>query len=268
MIRLAALIPARSGSERIIGKNLRELNGHPLIAYAIGAAQEAAIFDGIWVSSDDPLTLEIAEQYGATPILRPLELAHSRAHDMLWVRHALEHLRWGCEDDAFAIIRPTSPFRRGPWIAEAWDRIRSYPGRLVSIRAMREVTEHPGKMWRPVHPRIVDEESKRSRIADFVVPLLPFESWSAPWHSMPTQDLPTVFVQNGALEIAWSRVVLDEDMISALAVIPYLCAAGDPETIDINTEADWARAVIDFGESWLAVIDSGEIWLPEVRRTS
>ena len=47
-----ALIPARSGSERVAGKNLLPLAGHPLIAYSIAAAREAALFDAVIVSTD------------------------------------------------------------------------------------------------------------------------------------------------------------------------------------------------------------------------
>ena len=44
-----ALVPARAGSERVAGKNVRELAEHPLLAYSIAAAQESGAFDAVLV---------------------------------------------------------------------------------------------------------------------------------------------------------------------------------------------------------------------------
>ena len=65
MTSAVALIPARSGSERVPGKNVRELGGHPLIAYTIAAAQAARVFDAVIVSTDSPEIAAVAESYGA-----------------------------------------------------------------------------------------------------------------------------------------------------------------------------------------------------------
>ena len=70
--KLIALIPARFGSERIKDKNIINLFGHPLIAYAINAAIKTKIFDKILVSTDSLKYKKIAEKYGAEiPFLRP-----------------------------------------------------------------------------------------------------------------------------------------------------------------------------------------------------
>ena len=60
-----ALIPARGGSKRVKGKNIRELAGHPLIAYTIRAARDSGRFEKVLVSSDDTETLDIAVRYGS-----------------------------------------------------------------------------------------------------------------------------------------------------------------------------------------------------------
>ncbi len=238
--RIICLIPARAGSKRLPRKNLRILAGYPLFAYAIAAAQESGIFTRIVVSSEDLDTLDLACHYGAQSLRRPAEYAQDYSLDINWVDHAMRSIGGGI--DAFCILRPTSPFRRGEWIKAAWDCFRQY-GRADSLRAMRPVSEHPGKMWRV--ERVTSS-----------VPLLPFSGDRAPWHSMPTQELPPVYVQTAALEIAWARVL--PDSISGSVVLPWISAKDDPMALDLNYPDDWTRA-----EQMAAAHPE---WLPEVRR--
>jgi len=57
---VVALIPARAGSVRVPGKNVRELAGHPLLAYSIAAARESGLFEAVLVSTDSEQTAEVA----------------------------------------------------------------------------------------------------------------------------------------------------------------------------------------------------------------
>ena len=67
-----ALIGARAGSERVPGKNVRRLAGHPLLAYAIETARQSEVFDRIVVSTDSERIAQVARWYGAdVPFLRP-----------------------------------------------------------------------------------------------------------------------------------------------------------------------------------------------------
>jgi CMP-N,N'-diacetyllegionaminic acid synthase len=238
---LIALIPARAGSKRLPKKNTLLLNNHPLIAYAIATARETGIFGAIAVSSDDPDTLEIAERYGATHlILRPDEYAQDDSPDIQWVRHALEAV--GGDFEAFAILRPTSPFRRGLWVRDAYAWFQE--SGCDSLRAMRAVCEHPGKMW--------------VEGAGIAHPLLPFRADDAPWHSMPTQALPRILVQTAALEIAHTELVKRRDAsIAGDKVAPWITGYRYPGTdMDLNTPDDWLRieaAAARFPE-----------WLPQV----
>jgi pseudaminic acid cytidylyltransferase len=75
-VKLIAIIPARGGSKRIPGKNIRPLLGKPAIAYTIEAARESGLFQHIVVSTDSLDIAEVAQQYGAeTPFLRDCDLA-------------------------------------------------------------------------------------------------------------------------------------------------------------------------------------------------
>jgi CMP-N-acetylneuraminic acid synthetase len=74
-----AMIPARMGSQRLKQKNLREIDGIPLITMAIRKCEEAAVFAGIWVNSEHLKFAEIAEQEGVFFHKRPAELANNKA---------------------------------------------------------------------------------------------------------------------------------------------------------------------------------------------
>jgi N-acylneuraminate cytidylyltransferase len=85
-----AVIPARGGSKRIPGKNIKFFAGQPIIAWSIAAAQESGCFDSIMVSTDDEKIAEIAIQYGAeVPFLRPAELSDDYAPTIPVIAHAI-----------------------------------------------------------------------------------------------------------------------------------------------------------------------------------
>src|SRR4051794_30209750 len=116
------LIPARHGSKRVPGKNVRLLNGHPAIAYTITPALESGVFESVIVSTDSEEIAEVARHYGAeVPFLRPAAFASDTSPDIEWLDYTLRTLtehgrRW----DAFSLLRPTSPFRTAATIRRAW----------------------------------------------------------------------------------------------------------------------------------------------------
>jgi N-acylneuraminate cytidylyltransferase len=234
--RVVALVPARSGSRRIEGKNVRPLRGHPLIAYTISAARRSKAFDDVVVSTDDEDTAAIARSYGASvPFLRPADLATDTSPDVDWLRHALAALRsTGQQVDAFAILRPTSPLRPAASIARAVQALLADPG-ADSLRAVQRVSEHPGKMW------VLEGSGER------MSPLLDDGGAQPPWHSTPYQALPPVFVQNASLEVAWARTVDEGDSIAGQEIRPWVSESYDG--FDLNHESDWLllERLLDLG---------------------
>ena len=221
--RTVALIPARSGSERIKNKNIQLLDGHPLLAYTIRAAIDSNIFDEVIVATDSEQYSEIARYYGAsTPYHRPSELSGALSPDFEWVRWVLDALaNDGEEFDIFSILRPTSPFRLATTIQRAWDEFSSFR-EIDSIRAVQKCAEHPGKMW------ILGKNN--------MTPLLPFNVNGTPWHSNQYKSLPEVYVQNASLEIAWSRVLTEFRSIAGEQIAPFVTS--EHEGFDINNEVD------------------------------
>lgn len=108
-----AIIPARSGSKGLKDKNIKKLNGKPLIGYSIEAALKSNIFEDIIVSTDSKRYAEIAEQYGAwVPFLRPDRLSNDTALTNDVVEDILIQLeKIGKKYDFLMILQPTSPLR-------------------------------------------------------------------------------------------------------------------------------------------------------------
>jgi CMP-N,N'-diacetyllegionaminic acid synthase len=224
---IIALIPARSGSKRVPGKNIHMLAGHPLIAYTICAARQSGIFSDIFVSTDSEEYAEISRQYGAeVPFLRPVDISGDLALDIEWVDFMLHKLKeMGREYDCFSILRPTSPFRLPTTIQRAWMEFLNEDG-VDSLRAVEKVKEHPGKMWVIRGNRMM--------------PLLPFGPKEQPWHSTPYQGLPEVYSQNASLEMAWTRVVFNGRTIAGNVVMPFFTEGY--EGLDVNRPYDWELA--------------------------
>jgi len=235
-----ALIPARSGSERVRDKNIRPLAGHPLLAYAIATARQAGIFDRVVCSTDSGKIAEVAQRYGAeVPFLRPTELATATSPDIEWITHALDRL--DAHYDLFAIVRATNPFRGPGVLRRGFEQLLATP-EADSIRAVELVKQHPGKMW------IVEGKTMR--------PLLEQEHLDVAWHAGQYQALPPVYVQNSSLEIAWTRVVSQTGTREGKVVAPYFTEGA--EGFNIDDEDDWEHA--------RRLLDAGEVGLPDVER--
>jgi CMP-N,N'-diacetyllegionaminic acid synthase len=236
MPRAVALVPARAGSVRVPGKNVAPLAGHPLVAYSIAAARESGLFEAVLVSTDSEEIAAVARRYGAdVPEVRPAELATATSPDIEWVRHMLR----GTSYELFSILRPTSPFRRGTTIKRAWDALMAVEG-ADSVRAVRPVREHPGKMWRLE--------------GELMTPLLPQAEGEVPTHSRQTAALPKVYVQDSSLEIAWTRIVADGE-IAGRRVVPFMPEGVEGLSIDYPEDLAEAERLAAADPGLLAPIE-------------
>ncbi len=88
-----AIIPARGGSKRIPGKNIKEFNGKPIIAYSIEKAIESGLFDTVVVSTDNEEIAKVAQSFGAEiPFLRPIEISDDFTGINPVISHALNNI--------------------------------------------------------------------------------------------------------------------------------------------------------------------------------
>ena len=227
---MVALIPARAGSKRIPGKNLKLFRGHPLIAYTIAAAKQSGVFTDVLVSSEDDATLRLARKYGAGAIWRPPAYSSDTAPDILWVKQVLLRLKEsGHRPDAFAILRPTAPFRTAETIRRCAREFHAPDQTVDSMRAVEPAQQSPYKMWvlpyefGPLKPLL---EGKHPD--------------GTPYHSSPTQTCPIVYVQNASLEMSWTSNVEVYGTLTGRKICPFVTR--DLEGFDLNTPADWREA--------------------------
>jgi CMP-N-acetylneuraminic acid synthetase len=103
-----AVIPARGGSKGLPGKNIRLLNGLPLIAWSIEAARNSRLIDRTIVSTDSEEIARVAHQFGAEVLDRPPELATDEAKTIAVLKHVAQQIP---DASLFAVLQPTSPLR-------------------------------------------------------------------------------------------------------------------------------------------------------------
>src|SRR5213593_3299695 len=107
-----AVIPARGGSKRLPGKNLRRLGGMSLLGHAVASAREAATLSRFIVSTDSAEIADEARRHGAEAFLRPADLATDAVRNVKVLRHAVEWLetKEAIRPDVIVTLQPTSPF--------------------------------------------------------------------------------------------------------------------------------------------------------------
>ena len=108
--RALGLIPARAGSERLRGKNMRPFAGRPLIDWTLDAALGSGLLDALAVTTDDPEVAALATERGVRVIDRPAELAGAEASIYDAIGHALQAM--GGSWDYLVLLQPTSPLRQ------------------------------------------------------------------------------------------------------------------------------------------------------------
>ncbi len=225
--KAVAFIPARSGSKRVPNKNIKPLAGHPMLAYTIRAAIDSGVFDCVICATDSQLYADVACHYGAeVPFLRSAEMSGDKSPDIEWVVWMLQQLKTQRREyEIFSILRPTSPFRRPSTIKRAW-QLFNEDSKADSLRAVEKCKQHPGKMW------VV--RGKR------MLPVMPFTLNGTPWHSSQYAALPEIYAQDASLEIAWSRIALEQNTIAGEAIIPFISEG--LEGFDVNEPEDWLLA--------------------------
>jgi CMP-N-acetylneuraminic acid synthetase len=212
-----AIIPARSGSKRLPGKNVLPFFGHPMLAYSISAALNSGVFGEVIVSSDDPAICRVAEWYGAVSIMRPPSLATDAASLVDVANHVLNILQGrGIEPEAICQCMPNCPLVRGEDIVEHWRAFKDNQRRFqISVVPYRGV--HP-------HWTLISDDEQHGR-------------WLyGERYLVRSQDLPKTFCPTGA--IWWARRK-DFQEQGAFYGSPFHLAPMDANRgIDIDDEED------------------------------
>jgi CMP-N,N'-diacetyllegionaminic acid synthase len=204
-----ALIPARGGSKSVPRKNVLPIGGKPLIAHSIAHALGCAPITRTIVSTDDDEIASVAARYGAeVPFRRPAEYATDTATDLDVFAHAL---RWlseieGYRPELVVHLRPTTPVRRVALIERAILAMLADPS-ADALRSVNLAEQTPYKMWR------ID--------GGMLTPLLMIPG-APEAHSMPRQELPEVFWQNGYVDVVRPHTVLGLGSMCGRRILPFV----------------------------------------------
>lgn len=216
---ILAVIPARGGSKRLPGKNIKDLAGKPLIAWTIEAAKESEVFDKIMVSTDDSQIAKISNEYSAeVPFLRKESLASDTATSIDVVLDVFEFYKSRGEFyDIIVLLQPTSPLRDATNIREAVDQflIKS----ASSIISVCEV-DHPVQ-WS-------NELSNDLSMDNFI---------RDEYKNKRSQDFPKSYRINGAIYIWDSNKLLEKK--TGIIENSYAYIMDRQKSIDIDEEIDF-----------------------------
>jgi CMP-N,N'-diacetyllegionaminic acid synthase len=144
--KVIAIIPARSGSKGLPGKNTKDLCGKPLLAWSIESALESDYIDTIVVSTNSPDIMKVGLDFGAeVPFLRPEELATDEALTFDVIKHSLEYYKTRFEEDFFytVLLEPTSPLRSAEDIDRAMLELTQNPCATSIVGISRTESQNP-----------------------------------------------------------------------------------------------------------------------------
>ena len=228
-MKILAIIPARGGSKVVPKKNIKPLSGKPLIYYTVKEAKKSQYISRIIISTDCSETIEIAKRYGVeVPFVRPKELSGDNVQDFPVCEHAIKTLseQEGFVPDMIVWLRPTSPLRKVKHIDEAIEILMANPAG-DSVRSLCLAPKHPLKMWKVVSDRLA--------------PFVPTEVTGIKEpYNYPRQELPTAYIQNGAIDVVRAKTIIDKRSISGDVILPYIMEA--VYSINIDTELDFSLA--------------------------
>ena len=192
-MNILAIIPARSGSKGVPKKNIKLLNGMPLIGYSINSAKESKFINKIIVSTDSPKIKTIAETFDIkVPFLRPKEFATDKSLDIDFIQHALEwlHVNENYIPDLIVLLRPTTPIRETIVIDDAIEKMIN-DAQSTSLRSAHKSSESPFKWFKiidnyyqPIHTDFTLEDTNK-----------------------PRQSFSEIFIPNGYIDIIRPQIV-------------------------------------------------------------
>jgi len=222
---ILGVIPARGGSKSVPRKNLALLNGKPMLYYTIEAAQQSKLLTNFVVSSEDEEIIRVAKSFGApAPFVRPAELASDEAPSLPVVQHAVREIegREGVTFDYVVLLQATSPLRNGADIDAALEKlIETGADSVVSV--VRVAHHHPARM------RFIEN--------DLLVQL----PMGEPKEMQRRQDLPPVYIRNGAIFATKRSIVMDQNSMLGSVSRPYVM----PESRSANVDTKFDFLVVE-----------------------
>jgi N-acylneuraminate cytidylyltransferase len=211
-MKTIAIIPARGGSKRLPEKNIKLLNGIPLLAHSILYAQKQNFIEAVYVSTNDVEIKKVALDFGAKVIDRPAHLSGDSQPTVSALKHVIESIDDNVEN--IVLLQPTNPLRPQELLKDAFATYES--GNHDSLFTITRNHQKLGKITNDLFIPFNYEIGQRS------------------------QDLEPLFYENGLLYITRSSLILENIIISKKAFpyeVNHIFA-----TVDIDTQEDFEYA--------------------------
>lgn len=220
-MKTLVVIPARGGSKGIPHKNIKPLDGKPLVYYTIDIARSIVQDDDICVSTDDDEIIQVVENYGLkVPFKRPTELATDSAGTYEVLLHALDYYeKIGKHYDVVLLLQNTSPFRTVEHVKEA---IKLYTPEIDMVVSVKECAANPYYC--------VFEENQEGYLC----------VCKGDGTIYRRQDAPKVYEYNGAIYIINAERLKTVHMHKMKKRVKYVM--DDLSSFDLDTMWDWQMA--------------------------
>lgn len=222
-MRVLGLVTARGGSKGVPRKNIREMNGKPLLAYTAEAAFDARSLSRVVLSTDDDAIAEVGRNWGMdVPFIRPGSLAQDTTPSIDVVIHAIAELeKAGDGFDAVCLLQPTNPLRRA-------EDIDACVELLVTSKADTVLSILP--VPNEYNPKWVYWRSQAGSLS-----LVTGDNEPVPRR----QELPPAYHRDGSVYVTRTSVIRERGTLYGDAVLGYEMR---PEfSSNIDTEEDWCR---------------------------
>ena len=219
--KILCVLQVRGGSKGVPKKNIREVNGKPLMTWTIESAKKSGVFDGIWVSSDSDEILEVGIKEKVDTIKRPEELSGDEVlsvDSLHWAVGEIEKLK-GTTYDYVVELPVVCPLRNEDHIREAVEKlITTGADSVISVTQMTD--KHPVRM-----KRITDDDL----IEDFC-------SEYPEGDAGRRQDLEPCYIRNGGIYSMKRDTLMNEKTRHGKVSRPYVME--DKYSINIDSEMD------------------------------
>ena len=222
-MNLIAIIPAKERSTRLPGKNIRKLDGKPLVLHSIDVAIESSVFKKIFVSTDSIQIRSMALSAGAeVPFLRPKKLCEDNVRIVEVVKHLFETLPdLATENDGLTLLEPTTPLRNADDIIAA--------AQIFSERKCNSVVSVTEYGFSPFYALCIDNNI-----------IKPF--WNEQYFSKKSQaqNVKKLYHPNGAVTLSKIDFFLQHNKFISEDAIPYYMPR--MRSVDIDEEIDFQFA--------------------------
>lgn len=222
-LNIVSIIPARSGSKGVPGKNLRPLGRAPLIAWSIMCSKQSTRINQTIVSTNSQEYAEVAKYWGAdVPFLRPNNISQDNSTDLDFVLHALDFFKNKNKiPDLLIHLRPTTPFRDPSIINNAIEFAIENHEKITALRSVHEMSESAYKSFEISEKgNLVTSFSKKEAVDS---------------SNMNRQTFPVTYTANGYVDILVPNYILETGTLHGDNVKPFVTSS----VLEVDSEADF-----------------------------